>query len=478
VGVLTDRYGARVMFPAVSLAAAASMFGLGFANSLPAAVIAGGAAGVAGAAFVVGASLVSRVFPYGRRGLALGVFNVGTVFAAAISGAVWQAEAGARPVAQVLGVALVAFAALAGLVLRDPAAAPRASPFRRCVEMIRLASTTSLSLLYALALGGVLAIAVYIPVYLTRAHDLEVRQVVPVGGALVALAALARLAGGWWTDRRPTAGLLVVCYATAAGLCLVLAVTPPSWPVSAHALAGIAACDGLASGALLALIGKAARPDSVGAVMGVTSAVGALGGLLPPLVLAGVDLLTRSYTMGWTLLAMALAGVAIYVRARGLRIGLGLAVRPEPTGGPTAMTIAVVGHRDAGLGAAAVVARLAELAASDELVVVCGSDEQARPPLTAHTLVVGLRDRLPRHSVAAVRIAAVAGILERDAVLLNEFVEVGAVAVAFTPTTELRGVAAKLSSYLRADRVLRVSFSLADGAHVHQVWKRGAAGNR
>jgi NNP family nitrate/nitrite transporter-like MFS transporter len=222
VGVLTDRYGARVMFPAVSLAAAASMFGLGFANSLPAAVIAGGAAGVAGAAFVVGASLVSRVFPYGRRGLALGVFNLGTVLAAAVSGVLWQADAGARPVAQVLGVALVAFAAVAGLVLRDPAAAPRASPFRRCVEMIRLASTNSLSLLYALALGGVLAIAVYVPVYLTRAYDLEVRQMVPVGGALVAMAALARLAGGWWTDRRPTAGLLVVCYATAAGLCLVL----------------------------------------------------------------------------------------------------------------------------------------------------------------------------------------------------------------------------------------------------------------
>jgi hypothetical protein len=212
--------------------------------------------------------------------------------------------------------------------------------------------------------------------------------------------------------------------------------------------------------------------------MGVTSAVGALGGLLPPLLLAGVDVLTRSYAMGWTLLALALAGVAVYVRACGLRIGLGLAVRSEPTGGPAAMTIAVVGHKDTGLGAAAVVARLADLAASDELVVVCGSDEQARPPLTAHTLVVGLRDRLPRHSVAAVRIPAMAGILERDAVLLHEFVEVGTVAVAFTPTTQLRGVAAGLSSYLRADRVLRVSFSLADGAYVHQVWNRGAAANR
>jgi NNP family nitrate/nitrite transporter-like MFS transporter len=44
VGVLTDRYGTRVMFPAVSLAAAAAAFGLGVADSLPAVVVAGAAA--------------------------------------------------------------------------------------------------------------------------------------------------------------------------------------------------------------------------------------------------------------------------------------------------------------------------------------------------------------------------------------------------------------------------------------------------
>src|ERR1044072_7776812 len=41
VGVLTDRFGARVMFPAVSLAAAASVIGMGSADSRPAVVVAG-----------------------------------------------------------------------------------------------------------------------------------------------------------------------------------------------------------------------------------------------------------------------------------------------------------------------------------------------------------------------------------------------------------------------------------------------------
>src|SRR5687767_12866366 len=66
VGVLTDRYGVRVMFPAVSLVAAASVVSLGLAGSLPVAVVAGALAGAGSSAFVVGAALVSRTSSYGR----------------------------------------------------------------------------------------------------------------------------------------------------------------------------------------------------------------------------------------------------------------------------------------------------------------------------------------------------------------------------------------------------------------------------
>jgi NNP family nitrate/nitrite transporter-like MFS transporter len=476
VGVLTDRYGARVMFPVVSLAAAASAFGLGLADSLPAVIVAGGAAGVAGAAFVVGGSLVSRTVPYGRRGLALGVFSLGPAVAVVISVVSRTVDPGGQRAALVLGALLVGFAALAAVVLRDPPATHRTgSPIRRCTEMIRLASATSLSLLYVLALGGVVAIAVYLPVYLTAVFRLEWFHAVAVTGAVVGLAAMARLAGGWWTDRRPTARLLVVCYAVAAGLCLVAAIQPRLWWLTAPVIAAMAVCDGVASGALLALIGKAARTDSVGAVMGVTGAAAALGALLPPLLLAGVDRLSHSYSAAWVLLAAALLAVALYVRAHGLRVGLGLPVRFEPEPGPTAMTVAVVGGSDTRLGAAAVVARLAELAASDELVVVYGSDEPARPRFSANVLVTGLRARLPRHSVVAVRVALPAGAPGRLAALLDEFVEAGTVPIAVTPTMDLRGVAAQLSSYLRADRVLMVSYTLAQGADLHEIWHRGPA---
>jgi NNP family nitrate/nitrite transporter-like MFS transporter len=470
VGVLTDRYGARVMFPAVSLVAAASVVAVGLAGSLPVVIAAGGAAGVGGGAFVVGAAFVTRTFPYGRRGRALGLFGLGAAVAGALSGVSWGLDPGGRLAAPVLGGLLVCFAVLAALVLRDPAAADRTvSPIRKCVEMVRLASATSVSLLYVLALGGIVSIAVFLPIYLTTAFDFTWFHASVTTGVVVGLASVARLAGGWWTDLRPTARLLMVCYGIAAALCLVAATAPRSWWLAMPVIIGIAVCDGVASGALLALIGKAARADDAGAVMGMTGAAGAFGALLPPLLFAGLQSLTHSYFAAWTLLAAVLLAAALYVRTHGLFIGLGLAVEFEPEPSPTAMTVAVLGESDTRLGAAAVVARLAELATSDELVVVYGADERPRPWLSAQALAAGLRDRLPRHSVVAVRIAQHPQALGRDALLLGEYVDAGTLAIAVTPTEGLRSVAADLSLYLQADRVLMVSYTPAEGAELRQV---------
>ncbi len=243
VGVLTDRFGVRVMFPAISLAAAVPVFGLAIAGSLPVVIVAGAAAGVGGGAFVVGGSLVARAVPYGRRGLALGVFSAGPAVAVLISAVSRGVDSGGRTAAAVLGGLLVIFAGLAAAVMRDERRLHRGgSPMRRCVETARLAFTTSLSLLYALALGGVAGLAVFLPVYLTSTFDLGWFRALAVTGVLVAVAAAGRLLGGWWTDRRPTAGLLVVCYAVAALLCLVVAFAPGKWWLSVPAIAAWSLC--------------------------------------------------------------------------------------------------------------------------------------------------------------------------------------------------------------------------------------------
>ena len=168
---------------------------------------------------MVGAALVSRTLPYGRRGRALGVFSLGAAIAGALSAVSWGFDREGRLAALVLGGLLVGYAGLAAVVLRDPVAT-RIAPVRRsaeCAEMVRLASATSVSLLYVLALGGIVSIAVYLPIYLATAFGFDWLHALAVTAVVVGLASVARLAGGWWTDRRPTARLLMICYGDRRG---------------------------------------------------------------------------------------------------------------------------------------------------------------------------------------------------------------------------------------------------------------------
>ncbi len=69
-----------------------------------------------------------------------------------------------------------------------------------------------------------------------------------------------------------------------------------------------------------------------------------------------------------------------------------------------------------------------------------------------------------------VRVGPGIGSLGGNAALVGEFIESGAVPIAVAPTVEVGDVVAHLSMYLRADRVLKVSYTLAGGADLHAVW--------
>ncbi len=78
VGALTDRFGARVMFPAVSVLTIAPVLFVGLlADTYPLLIVGGFFLGLGGTTFAVGVPLVSAWFPPQRRGLALGIFGVG-----------------------------------------------------------------------------------------------------------------------------------------------------------------------------------------------------------------------------------------------------------------------------------------------------------------------------------------------------------------------------------------------------------------
>ena len=137
-----------------------------------------------------------------------------------------------------------------------------------------------------------------------------------------------------------------------------------------------------------------------------------------------------------------------------------------PSSGPT-MTVAVLHEREARTDA--VVARLAELATADELLVIFGSASAGEPGY--QSVIAGLRGHLPRHHVVAVHVRDRGAEMDRHAAALEKFLDAGSLPVAVTASTSVPDVTARISSYVRADRVLRV-FSTTDGADLYQVWRR------
>ncbi|XVU22675.1 hypothetical protein ACQPZJ_36185 [Actinoplanes sp. CA-054009] len=128
------------------------------------------------------------------------------------------------------------------------------------------------------------------------------------------------------------------------------------------------------------------------------------------------------------------------------------------------VTVAVVGEAETRWGTGAVVARLAELAATDELVIVYGAQHWPGPG--PRSVVTGLRGHLPRHDVVAVPMSGY-----RGSAALAPLVEGGSLPVVIAPGPLVHDVTAELASGLRADRVVRFRRTV-DGVETDQVWSR------
>jgi NNP family nitrate/nitrite transporter-like MFS transporter len=333
VGALTDRLGARVMFPAVSVLTIVPVLTLTVVDNYPALVVTGFFLGIAGTAFAVGVPLVSGWYPPARRGFALGVFGVG-MGGTAISNFTTVRLAdnyGVDTPFYLVAVVLSAYAVVAFLLLRDAPdrARPAGSAWARIADVARLTVTWQLCFLYAVGFGGFVAFSVYLPAYLRTAYELTADDAAIRTAGFVVLAVIARPTGGWLSDRFHPVPVLVWCFTATAVFAVVQAFQPSLMPVGTIAFLGMAAFLGAASGAVFALVGKVAPADKVGSVTGLVGAAGGLGGFVPPLIMGWVYGVEESYAIGLMLLSDVALAAAVYtaVKMRGLA---GQVSRPRP----------------------------------------------------------------------------------------------------------------------------------------------------
>jgi len=317
VGALTDRLGARVMFPAVSFLTILPVLFVGlFGDSYPLLLIGGFFLGLGGTAFAVGVPLVNAWYPPARRGTALGVFGMGMggTAVSAFTTVQLATRFGRAFPFLLVAVVLAVYGVVAALLLRDAPGrtAPSGSFLARTWATLRLRATLQLSALYAVGFGGFVAFSVYLPTYLKNAYGLTQADAALRTAGFVVLAVVMRPIGGWLSDRFHPVPVLTVCFAAAAALAMLAAAELNLLPAGTVAFLGLAAMLGASSGACFALVARVAPAEKVGGVTGIVGAAGGLGGFVPPLVMGAIYGATGSYTVGLLLLAVVALAAAAY----------------------------------------------------------------------------------------------------------------------------------------------------------------------
>ena len=285
VGMLTDRFGGRVMFSALLAVSAVAAFLVPMTTSYETLIGSAFFIGLAGSSFAVGAAFVSRWTPPGRQGTALGIFGLGLLgqSAAVFGGAVAAERFGWQMVFRGTGVALFVWAIVFAVFARNKPAAARPAGLAAMIRVLRHERLAWwLGAFYFLTFGGFVAFSIYLPTLLRAQFGLAPADAGFRAAGFVVLATLMRPLGGWLSDRIGGAQVLSWVFGGVAAFSLLM-IWPSMIPFTVGAL-GCAALLGLGSGAVFKLVPER-FPRDTGTVTGLVGALGGLGGFFPPLLL-------------------------------------------------------------------------------------------------------------------------------------------------------------------------------------------------
>ncbi len=326
LGILADRFGGRVVFSLVMAFSMVPAFFMGDVSSFHQVVLLGFLIGVALASFSVGVGFVSGWYSPQRQGMALGIYGAGNVgqslaafgspVLASALGYIW----GYRTFSILVFMWLLVFALFARNAPRKGAG----KTFGEIVHPLKDPQSWKLSIYYFLTFGGFVAMAVYLPIFLTDIFGLAPRDAGARTAGFVLLATAMRPLGGWLADRLSGHAILTLVFPS-VGLMALLMTRHSIVPFTAGAL-GMAAAIGLGNGAVFKLVPEY-FPQSVGAVTGLVGATGGLGGFFPPLVLGAVRQGTGTFTWGFLLLGLTAVSCLIVIRPKILALCL---VPPVP----------------------------------------------------------------------------------------------------------------------------------------------------
>ncbi|QOY91059.1 MFS transporter [Paludibaculum fermentans] len=286
LGMLTDRFGGRVVFTVLFLASAGAGAVLANVSTYNGLLASGFFVGVAGSSFSVGVGFVSKWFAAERQGTALGLYGMGNMGQSAVVflGPVLAAMIGRANFIYGISALLVVWSVAFWMLARNaPAFVPNIKGLGPMVQILTKEPLAwVLSLFYFLTFGGFVAFSIYLPSLLKDDFGLAPANAGFRAAGFVVLATLLRPVGGALADRLGGARVLWGVFLGIVPFALLLA-WPSMVPFTVGAL-GCAALLGLGNGAVFKLVPQY-FPGNTATVTGLVGAMGGLGGFFPPLLL-------------------------------------------------------------------------------------------------------------------------------------------------------------------------------------------------
>lgn len=235
MGMLTDRFGGRLMMTLVLLASAVPMYLLSHARNYTGFLLCGLGIGMTGTSFAVGVAYTALWFKKERQGTALGIFGMGNAGAAVTTLAAPQllqalTHHGQQPenwrwLPQIYAGALAVMAVCFYLssVARRANQETRMSLVQRLAPLARL-RVWRFGLYYFFVFGGFVALTQWLVLYYVNVYTMSVATAGFMATLFNLPTALTRALGGWLSDQFGARRVMLLVFGSAIVCCSLLIV--------------------------------------------------------------------------------------------------------------------------------------------------------------------------------------------------------------------------------------------------------------
>lgn len=307
LGLLTDRFGGRIVFFIQMLCVAVPTYGLAYATEYWQFLVIGLFVGLAGGSFAIGIAYTSAWFDKARQGTAMGIFGAGNA-GAAITNLVAPmilVAYGWEMVPKVYSIAMVIMAVIFWIfTYNDPNQEERAKSGTHVSLKDQLAPLKELrvwrfGMYYYFVFGGFVALALWLPKYYIGEYGMDLKTAALITMCFTLPSGLVRALGGWMSDKYGARAINWGVFWVSSA-CLFL-ISYPQTTMTIHGITGdvdvgigvgvtmftvLIFIIGIAQG-----IGKASvyriihdyYPDNMGSVGGMVGVIGGLGGFTLPI---------------------------------------------------------------------------------------------------------------------------------------------------------------------------------------------------